>query len=190
VWWDTFPTRINETEYESLPEDICRRIEVVHGHIIRSESPAPRHNRVARRLANALEKARPGGDTQISVDTFIDVVLWRAPNFTFRRPDVVLYRRIDGPGRKPTAQETLAVVEVSSPTTLREDLIDKKAQYAAAGIPLYLVVILDEKYELVEVREFHLDSALDEYRLYGIHRSVLELTHPMVLSQPLSGLVV
>jgi hypothetical protein len=40
------------------------------------------------------------------------------------------------------------------------------------------------------VREFHLDSALDEYRLYGIHRSVLELTHPMVLSQPLSGLVV
>jgi hypothetical protein len=37
--------------------------------------------------------------------------------------------------------------------------VDKRAQYATAGIPLYLVVVLDEKYDIWEIREFHLDAA-------------------------------
>jgi len=86
-------------------------------------------------------------------------VLWRVPRFTFRRPDVAVYACIDDPTRRPSAQETVLVVEVTSPTTAREDLVDKRAQYATAGIPLYLVVVLDEKYDIWEIREFHLDAA-------------------------------
>ena len=49
---------MTEVEYRELSEEISRTIEIVHGHVIKCESPTPRHNRIARRLANALEAAR------------------------------------------------------------------------------------------------------------------------------------
>jgi hypothetical protein len=81
------------------------------------------------------------------VETDVDVVLWRVPKFTFRRPDVVVYRCLDERGAKPEAADALIVVEVSSPSTAKEDLLDCKSQYARAGISLYLVVVMDTKYE-------------------------------------------
>ncbi len=81
------------------------------------------------------------------------------------------------------------VVEVTSPSTAREDLLDKKAQYAAAGIPLYLAIVLDEKYDIVDIREFHLDAAASTYRLHAVHRSVLDLEQPVRLTLPISDLV-
>jgi hypothetical protein len=61
-WFDELPESMSEAEYRELPEDIARTIEVVHGHVIKCESPAPRHNRIARRLAFALESARSSAD--------------------------------------------------------------------------------------------------------------------------------
>jgi Uma2 family endonuclease len=78
---------------------------------------------------------------------------------------------------------------VTSPTTIKEDLLDKKAQYAAAGIALYLVVVLDEAYDIVEIREFHLDAATAAYRLYDVHRSVLDLEEPVHLRLPITSLL-
>ena len=54
---------------------------------------------------------------------------------------------------------------------------------------LYLVVVLDEKYDIWEIREFHLDAAAAEYRLYAVHGSVLELEQPIRLKLPISDLV-
>ena len=96
---------------------------------------------------------------------------------------------VHDPTRRPSAQETVLVVEVTSPTTAREDLGDKRAQYATAGIPLYLVVVLDEKYDIWEIREFHLDAAAAAYRLHAVHRSVLELEQPVRLTLPIADLV-
>lgn len=188
-WFDDFPEYLTEADYRDLSEDISRTIEIVHGHIIKCESPTPRHNRVARRLANALEGSRSPAGPCLTVETDVDVILWRVPRFTFRRPDVAVYKCIDDPTRKPTAQDTVLVIEVASPTTAREDLVDKKAQYATAGIPLYLVVVLDEKYDIWEIREFHLDAAAATYRLYAVHRAVLELEEPIKLALPISDLV-
>lgn len=188
-WLDELPESMTEAEYRRLPEEISSTIEIVHGHIIKCESPTPRHNRIARRLSFALESARAPGDPCLMVETDIDIVLWRVPKFTFRRPDVVVYKCIDDPSKKPTAQDTVVVAEVTSPSTAREDLFDKKAQYAAAGIPVYLVVLLDEKYDVVEIREFHLDAARDAYRLDTVHRSVLDLEGPVRLKLPISDLV-
>ncbi len=154
-WLDELPESMTEAEYQALPEEISRTVEVVFGHVIKCESPVPRHNRIARRLSFALESARTPSGPCLTVETDVDVILWRVPRFTFRRPDVVVYQCLDDPAKKPTAQETVMVVEVSSPTTAQEDLLDKKTQYAAAGIPLYLVVILDDKYDIWEIREFH-----------------------------------
>ena len=187
-WFEELPESMSEAEYRDLPEEISRTIEIVHGHIIRCESPSPQHNLIARRLSFALESARSPAGPCLRVETDVDVVLWRVPGFTFRRPDVVLYKCLDDPTRKPTAQETLLVVEVTSPTTIKEDLVDKKAQYAAAGIPLYLVVVLDEDSGIVEIREFHLDAAAATYRLHDVHRSVLDLEQPVRLSLPVADL--
>ena len=101
-----------------------------------------------------------------------------------------MYGRIDDPARKPTARETVAVAEVASPGTVQEDPVDKKAQYAAAGIPLYLVVVLDDEYDIGEIREFHLDAATSTYRLHAVHRSVLDLEQPVLLKLPLSDLLI
>jgi Uma2 family endonuclease len=188
-WFEDFPVFVTEAEYRDLPEEISRTIEIVHGHVIRCESPVPRHNRVARRLANALEASRSPAGPCLSVETDVDVVLWRVPRFTFRRPDVAVYQCLDDPAERPTARDTLLVIEVTSPTTAREDLVVKKAQYATAGIALYVVVVLDEKYDIAEVREFHLDAAAAAYRLFAVHRSVLELEEPVRLSLPLAELV-
>jgi Uma2 family endonuclease len=189
-WFDELPESMTEAEYRDLPEDIARTVEVVYGHVIKCESPTPRHNRIARRMANALESARSPADPCLTVETDIDVVLWRVPRFTFRRPDVIVYECIDDATRRPTAQETVLVAEVTAPTTAKEDLLDKKAQYAASGIPLYLVIVLDEKYDIWEIREFHLDAAAGAYRLHAVHRSVLDLEQPVRrLTLPISDLV-
>jgi len=188
-WFDELPEYMAETEYHELSEEISRTIEIVHGHVIKCESPSPQHNLIARRLSFALESARSPAGPCLRVETDVDIVLWRVPTFTFRRPDVVVYKCLDDLARKPTAQETLLVVEVTSPTTIKEDLVDKKAQYAAAGIPLYLVVVLDEAYDIVEIREFHLDAATAAYRLYDVHRSALELEERVHLRLPITSLL-
>lgn len=189
AWYDDLPAVMTEDEYIALSEDVSRDIEVVHGHIIRCESPAPGHNRIARRLAVALEGARSPEGPCMSVETDVDVVLWRVPKFTFRRPDVSVYECLDDLAARPQARQTFMVVEVASPSTGHEDLTDKKIQYATAGIPLYLVILVDEKYEITEMREFHLDAATGEYRLYRIHRSVLDLEHPIRLTLPFAELL-
>src|ERR1700761_4456043 len=166
--FDEFPEYLTEADYRDLSEEFSRTIEIVHGHVIKCESPTPRHNRIARRLANALEASRSPAGPCLTVETDVDVVLWRTPRFTFRRPDVVVYRGVDDPSQRPAAEDAVLVIDVTSPTTAGEDLVDKKAQYATAGIPLYLVVLLDEKYDIGEIREFHLDAAAADYRLHSV----------------------
>ena len=82
--FEEFPEVMTEEEYPALPEDVARMIEIVHGHIIRCESPVPMHNRIARRPAGGLEAARSPEGPCLSVETDNDVVLWRVPKFTFR----------------------------------------------------------------------------------------------------------
>jgi Uma2 family endonuclease len=188
-WFDALPEFITEAHYRALNEETSRTIEVVFGHVIKREFPAPQHNLIARRLANALESARSPAGPCLTVETGIDIVLWRVPRFTFRRPDVVVYKCKDDPISKPTALEALLVTEVASPVTAQEDLVGKRAEYAAAGIPLYLVVVLDENHDIAEIREFHLDTATAAYRLHAMHCSVLDLEQPVRLTLPIADLV-
>ncbi|MFI7671156.1 Uma2 family endonuclease [Nocardia sp. NPDC049526] len=72
-------------------------------------------------------------------------------------------------------------IEVSSASAAAVDLLDKKAQYARAGIPLYLVVALDTKYDIEEVHEFRLDAHAAEYRLHRLHRDGIVRREHVVL---------
>jgi Uma2 family endonuclease len=80
------------------------------------------------------------------------------------------------------------VAEIAEDGDRREDLVDKLAQYAAAGIPVYLVVILDEKFRIAAIREFHLDAATGCYRMHREHQRTLDLEHPVRLSVPVAEL--
>jgi Uma2 family endonuclease len=189
TWYGDLPENMTEAEYTALSEDIARSIEIVHGHVIKCESPVPLHNRIARRLSFALESARSRSDPCLTIETRVDVVLWRGPRFTFRRPDVAVYECLGDPASKPTGDVTILVVEVASPSTAKEVLLDKRTEYAAAGIALYLVVLVDDEHDIAEIREFHLDAALSAYRLHAVHRSVLELEQPVRLTLPISNLL-
>src|ERR1700691_1962942 len=93
-----------------------------------------------------------------------DVVLGHVRRYTFRRPDVVVYRCKEDRNAKPEASDVVLAVEVSSPSTEREDLVDKMAQYAADGIPAYLVIRMSADGNIIDARKFHLDAATRQYR--------------------------
>jgi Uma2 family endonuclease len=182
------PHTMTEAEYAVLSEEESRRIEVVHGYVIVCESPTPQHQQVSRRLATALEATRPKEPcTRVQMET--DVVLWRVPKFTFRRPDAVVYRCKQDRNAKPEAADVLLMVEVSSPSTEREDLVDKMAQYAAAGIPGYLVVRMSADGGIIDAREFHLDAATRQYRMEAVMEHGVVLAYPHKLAIPFEELV-
>jgi len=181
------PNTMTEAEYVALPEEKARQIEVVHGYVIVCESPTPQHQQVSRRLATAFEDARPKEPcTRAQMET--DVVLWRIPKYTFRRPDVVIYRCKQDRNAKPEASDVELMVEVSSPSTEREDLVDKMAQYAAAGIPAYLVVRMSPDGDIVDAREFQLNAATRQYRPETVMEHGIVLSHPFKVVVPFEEL--
>jgi hypothetical protein len=48
--------RVTAEEYEVLPEEICRAIEIVDGYVVYSEAPTPAHQTASRRLANLIDR--------------------------------------------------------------------------------------------------------------------------------------
>jgi Uma2 family endonuclease len=153
--------------YQALPEDVCTRIEVVDGWMVRCESPEPSHQTIARNLANHLWAAVKDLDHKKStchrVNNDVDVLISEGPKLHFRRPDVVVYRWIAADrgkwGRKPYASDCVLVVEIVSADSVTTDTRDKRAEYAAAGIPHYWIVRMsDNDGPAVTVERFLLAS--------------------------------
>jgi Uma2 family endonuclease len=117
-----------------------------------------------------------------------DIVLWRVPKYTFRRPDVIVYRCKADRNAKPDASDVVLVVEVSSPSTEREDLVDKMAQYAAAGIPAYLVIRMSDDGDIIDAREFHLDAATRQYRAESVLEHGVVFAYPFKVAVPFEEL--
>ena len=77
------PARVTAEEYEALPEEIARAIEIVDGYIVYCEAPTPNHQTAGRRLANLLEaharKAMDRGHECITVNNDVDLRLRDVP---------------------------------------------------------------------------------------------------------------
>jgi Uma2 family endonuclease len=134
--------------YKALPEDVCMRIEVVDGWMVRCESAEPSHQVIQHNVVTALREAIKGVDARSRtchrVNHDLDVLISEGPKLHFRRPDVVVHRCIDTDrgkwGRKPYASDCLLVVEIVSADSVTTDTRGKRAEYAAAGIPHYWIV--------------------------------------------------
>lgn len=143
-----FLPEISRDIYLGLPEDVCKLIEVVDGWLVRCERPTPSHQGIQVNFVVALRDAVKHADASDStchrVVGDIDVLISEAPRFHFRSPDVVVYRCIDEErgrwGDRPYASDCVLVLEIVSADSVTTDIRDKRAEYAAAGIPHYWIV--------------------------------------------------
>lgn len=159
--------------YKAFPEDASKQIEVVDGWMVRCESAEPSHQAIQRNLANHLWAAVKEHDRRRStchrVNHDLDVLITERQKFHFRRPDVVVHRCIDSDrgnwGRKPYASDCAIVVEIVSADSVTTDIRDKRAEYAAAGIPHYWIVrMTDNDGPAISVERFLLTSDGDYVR--------------------------
>lgn len=123
-------------DVDALPENGLR-YELVDGVPRVVTPPKIKHQQAQRRLANRLDDAAPPG---LVVVECVGVVL--APD-NRPIPDIVVIDLDDDDLSNVPAQHVRAVVEVVSRSSRSDDRFRKPAQYAQAGIPVYIRVELD-----------------------------------------------
>jgi Uma2 family endonuclease len=182
-WMLTLPEEgVTAEEYDRMPEEICRRIEIVDGSIIVSPSATPRHNRIARLLANSLEAAAPA-PWQVTTD--VDLRLSDIPLHN-RRPDVLVFS--GDPDELPVRPpQVLLAVEIMSKGSVNADRVDKPAEYAVAGIPHYWRI--EQKNTGLVAYVHGLDSASKNYVPLGTYSAALKVEAPFPVAVDLNALV-
>lgn len=183
-WMVSHPEGLTAADYDALPEEISRRIEIVDGAIVVTPAPRKPHQRVARRLANAIDDA----DERYAVDTDVDLRLRDVPLLN-RRPDIAVYDAsfFDDAVLRP--EHCLLVVEVMSPGSVTTDQTDKPAEYAAAGIRhFWRIENVDYQKRTLTVFRYHLDATTHTYTLAGMDSDTLSVHDQIDLTIDLADL--
>jgi Uma2 family endonuclease len=183
--WMDLPDGLGVQEYEALPEDICRRIEIVDGAIIVNAAPRRQHQDICRRLANVLEAAcRPA----LAVSTDVDLRLRDIPLLN-RRPDAVVYDASLPDEAVLRPQHCVLIVEVMSPGSVTTDQTDKPAEYAAAGIRHYWRIEHGASESMLSVFCYRLDPTTGTYASAGVHTGKMIVTDPVSVTIDLAVLL-
>ncbi|MGW7382037.1 Uma2 family endonuclease [Streptomyces sp. NPDC054794] len=113
------------------------KVEIIEGIITVSPAPAFRHNVIAARIQRRLYSVIPE-DGEILQTLAIAV----PSRLGMLIPDLLVTPVLEHPEADSHIPAALAelVVEVTSRSNARHDRVSKPAAYAAAGIPLYLLV--------------------------------------------------
>lgn len=128
------------TSLAEFARDPRKHIELVNGEIIVSPNAARRHFQVAWRLTSILEAHGLVSGMEANLILIDEGPGRRA---LVREPDVYVLREENGSdedGLFQRADNTLLVAEIVSPGTGATDWIDKKGEYAEAGIAHYWIV--------------------------------------------------
>jgi len=130
--WDDLVRFWEEMEW---PEG--SKVEIIEGIVTVSPAPANQHNLITDAVQRRLYSAIP--DDWGIFQTLAIAVPSRLGMFI---PDLVVAPtgEVDGPGNYIPAAAAELVVEVTSKSNARHDRVSKPAAYAAAGIPLYLLI--------------------------------------------------
>jgi Uma2 family endonuclease len=174
-WMDLPPSGLSAEEYDALPEEICRRIEIVDGAIIVSAAPRRLHQDIARRLANALEAAC---GPELAVSSDVDLRLRDVPLLN-RRPDAVVYDSSLSDDAVLRPRHCVLAVEVMSPGSVTTDQTDKPAEYAAAGIANYWRIEHDATENSLSIFCYRLDPTTRTYASAGVHSGRIAVTEPV-----------
>lgn len=128
------PIALTADEYEELPDELCKRVEVVDGYVHVSPSQTAIHQRIVARLWGTLSAQCPAGmECYIGLDVrFRDVPLH------FRTPDLVVVRDPTEGVLRP--EQVVLAIEVVSPGSVTTDRLHKRAEYAEAGMRNYWII--------------------------------------------------
>lgn len=171
---------LTETQYDGLPERVRKLIEVIDGNVIFCPGGPAGHADVTRTLAIRLDAARPAQPCmRVSAGVDVHFIKRRRSDGTlsFRRPDISVYRCTEQ-GAKVFARDVLMVVEVVTPASGYTDTVDKLAEYAYEGIPIYLLAFLGGDPYLRMIQEYRLGWPTRTYRLACTHMDDLALKDP------------
>ncbi|WP_052848549.1 Uma2 family endonuclease [Streptomyces avicenniae] len=123
--------------WEELDAPEGYKAEIIEGIIALSPPPSMRHNHIASELHGQLFTAlgREWGIYQT-------LGVAAPPRAGLYSPDLVVVPKtaVNTDGHYVMADMVELVVEITSPSSLRHDRVAKPAGYAAAAVPLYLLV--------------------------------------------------
>lgn len=123
-----------EEAYLVYADRFPRLVELSEGRLVVLEMPSPRHQRIVQSLFKQLDAwaQQNGGEAFVAP---LPVRLWPGK---FREPDVILFTAA---GRERVRDDYVdppdLAVEVQWPGTARLDALDKREEYAQAGIAEY-----------------------------------------------------
>jgi Uma2 family endonuclease len=161
-------------DLEAMPDD-GNRYELIDGMLLVSPAPGRRHQKMAYRLFGVLESACPDEFDVLGAPFSV-----RPSNTTELQPDVLVGRDEDFTDKLLPVAPVLAV-EVFSPSSVLNDLNNKKAAYQRLGVASYWVIDPEEP----SLVAFELDDA-------GIYQQVAEVKgdDPFEAKRPFSVRVV
>ena len=184
-WMELSVTGLSADDYDALPEEVCRRIEIVDGAIVVNPAPRRPHQIFARRLANVLEAA---GGSSVEVATDVDLRLRDVPLLN-RRPDIVVYGSALPGDAVLRPEHCLLVVEIMSPGSITADQIDKPGEYAASGIQHFWRVENTDDPEKLHVFRYLLDPTTRTYASAAVHDGPFTVTDPFTVNVDLAKLL-
>lgn len=181
-------TRLEAEQFLASPPDAHGDIEVVDGLVVRNMAQSELHDLVVRRLAAALENARPAEGPCFRISSDVAVRFADAAGspvdrrLNVRYPDVIV-RDCDPYDVNSVRDRIQLIVEVTSEATFETDTTAKRLQYAAAGVPGYLVIHFDKDWARIsEIEEYRLDWSGRRYVADAVHRRALILDEPLRLT--------
>jgi Uma2 family endonuclease len=171
--WDIallFPLQGQWSEEEYLALDTNRRVEFSHGYIEVQEMPTQRHQLIISLLFRLLFEYVSARELGTVLFAGLRVRLWPGK---FREPDVVFMRKENDGRRHDEYWEGADLVMEVVSTNRDLDLLNKRREYAQAGIPEYWIIDLDK--QLITV--FHLkDEKYEEQGIYKQGETVISAT--------------
>ncbi|MEL6136589.1 MAG: Uma2 family endonuclease [Cyanobacteria bacterium J06628_6] len=169
----TTATRSSTTtfaEYLLLPYD-GSKTELVNGTIVEMADPTALHEDIIAFLLDALRAYIQAQEHSLIARAGVSIEIPRDRTSNARRPDVIVCSRSQWTDlRKLTQAVFLAgnppalAIEVVSPNNLSRDTVDKRQDYALAGVPEYWIVNPIDGYVLVLVLNGSEYQELGEYR--------------------------
>ena len=122
-------------EYLALDDERYRHAELVDGTLVEVNPPTLLHQRMARKLATALQQATPVG-----YEVLQEAGWATRPGSWVREPDLlVVPSELVDAAASLLEEAPLLVVEILSPDSGVRDLVEKREEYASAGLEHYLV---------------------------------------------------